>query len=569
VTLYDLDEITIQKNRTRAVPVTVGGFVDIPMSTRTFISYHEGAICKHVKNGEITAEIILQLRDKGHCGGPAGTGQALRPAVLNIERVANELRLVIPNNVPPTILDSVGFLVGEPLTISGLTGAFRSLNGEYQITEADPGTGLAGADAGSYLVVVPSEGPDIAAATLTGVNLCLTEGRVTSQFGSGGDVGGLGDNVFGYVGGMLLPHAAGGGGGALTILDEGILIDPATTSINFVGAGVAATGGAGAVTVTVGGGGGGAPVGATYVTLSLDPTLTAERVLTAGTGIALVDGGANGPVTLSVDATWAEILLNGATSGGTSPVISTGDSLLGQTDLILSPGGGAGDNVIIDGLTWPSADGASGEALLTNGAGILSFGAPAPALHASTHVHLGTDEIDGDILDIDYVPTNYTRDTTPPQVTSVEELTAHLAGIDNALATAGNADTAVLSWGNSSVGNSTAARILDPGYDNRVAPLASSTAFVELRAPRAGTLRNLYVYHNAPGGTGATLTYTVYVNGVATAITVGVASTAASGADTTNSVVVAAGDRIRIQVTKAAVAGGGSRRPEVTLEVAA
>ena len=38
VTIYDLDEITIQKNRTRYVPVPPNTFVDIPMSTRTFVS---------------------------------------------------------------------------------------------------------------------------------------------------------------------------------------------------------------------------------------------------------------------------------------------------------------------------------------------------------------------------------------------------------------------------------------------------------------------------------------------------------------------------------------------------
>ncbi len=52
--------------------------------------------------------------------------------------------------------------------------------------------------------------------------------------------------------------------------------------------------------------------------------------------------------------------------------------------------------------------------------------------HKGNHIHGNSDEIDGDKLDIDYVPTNYTRDTTPPEVTSVEELTAHLAGLDNA-----------------------------------------------------------------------------------------------------------------------------------------
>lgn len=44
---------------------------------------------------------------------------------------------------------------------------------------------------------------------------------------------------------------------------------------------------------------------------------------------------------------------------------------------------------------------------------------------------------DGDTLIVDYVPTNYTRTITPVQVTSETELTAHLAGIDAELASAG------------------------------------------------------------------------------------------------------------------------------------
>jgi len=54
--------------------------------------------------------------------------------------------------------------------------------------------------------------------------------------------------------------------------------------------------------------------------------------------------------------------------------------------------------------------------------------------HAGRHERAGADEIDGDHLDIDYTPTNYTPDTTPPEAANVDDLAAHLAGIDNALA---------------------------------------------------------------------------------------------------------------------------------------
>jgi len=62
-------------------------------------------------------------------------------------------------------------------------------------------------------------------------------------------------------------------------------------------------------------------------------------------------------------------------------------------------------------------------------------GVSSPAAHASTHIQNGSDEIDGDQLGITYAPTNYTRTTSPTEVTLVQHLTAHLGGIDDELAT--------------------------------------------------------------------------------------------------------------------------------------
>ena len=50
------------------------------------------------------------------------------------------------------------------------------------------------------------------------------------------------------------------------------------------------------------GGGGGAPTDAQYVTLATDVGLSAERVLTAGSGISITDGGAGGNVTIASQA---------------------------------------------------------------------------------------------------------------------------------------------------------------------------------------------------------------------------------------------------------------------------
>ena len=60
--------------------------------------------------------------------------------------------------------------------------------------------------------------------------------------------------------------------------------------------------------------GGAAPAGATYVTLSTNPTLTGERVLTAGSNIDLVDAGAGSTITVSLAPSSAASQLLGRTS---------------------------------------------------------------------------------------------------------------------------------------------------------------------------------------------------------------------------------------------------------------
>jgi hypothetical protein len=50
---------------------------------------------------------------------------------------------------------------------------------------------------------------------------------------------------------------------------------------------------------SAGGGGGGAPETAQYVVLATNGTLTNERVLTAGSGISITDGGAGSTVTIA------------------------------------------------------------------------------------------------------------------------------------------------------------------------------------------------------------------------------------------------------------------------------
>lgn len=57
--------------------------------------------------------------------------------------------------------------------------------------------------------------------------------------------------------------------------------------------------------------------------------------------------------------------------------------------------------------------------------------------HAALHERGGADEIDGDHLDIDFTPTNYTPSITPAEAANVDDLAAHLAGIDDSLGSGG------------------------------------------------------------------------------------------------------------------------------------
>lgn len=82
-----------------------------------------------------------------------------------------------------------------------------------------------------------------------------------------------------------------------------------------------------------GGGGGGAPTNATYLTLSLNGTLTNERVLTPGTNISFVDTGANGTLTINaVSGGSINSFETITTPAGTSPVADSSTDVLTLTN---------------------------------------------------------------------------------------------------------------------------------------------------------------------------------------------------------------------------------------------
>jgi hypothetical protein len=96
-------------------------------------------------------------------------------------------------------------------------------------------------------------------------------------------------------------HRSGGGdvlpGGSLQVEEEdGSPTVAGVTRIKFSNGAVTDNGG-GEVSVSTSGTG--APTTATYVTMSLNGSLSAERVLTGTDGISITDGGANSTVTVA------------------------------------------------------------------------------------------------------------------------------------------------------------------------------------------------------------------------------------------------------------------------------
>ena len=85
--------------------------------------------------------------------------------------------------------------------------------------------------------------------------------------------------------------------------------------------------------------GAGAPANAEYVVMSLDATLTDERVLTGGVGITLVDGGAGGLATISITAGGGgQITLQDAYDADTTaphitPLVTVGLEIAGELQI--------------------------------------------------------------------------------------------------------------------------------------------------------------------------------------------------------------------------------------------
>lgn len=138
---------------------------------------------------------------------------------------------------------------------------------------------------------------------------------------------------------------------------------------------------------------------------------------------------------------------------------------------------------------------------------------------------------------------------------------------DRVVVTVANGTSGVVAFGDNSVAATTTTRYLHPWYEESTAETAGGTN-ARIVLPRAGVIRNMRVRHGNPAGNGNAIVYTLRVNAAAQALTVSLASTATNGSDLVNSVVVAAGDQIDVEVTKAATIGASPNNITVTMEYA-
>lgn len=126
----------------------------------------------------------------------------------------------------------------------------------------------------------------------------------------------------------------------------------------------------------------------------------------------------------------------------------------------------------------------------------------------------------------------------------------------------------ILVFGAKNITATTTTRYLFPSYGDSTAPTApgGSDTPPSYRMPRAGTIRKMYVRQNAPKGNGEDIVYTLIKNGAPTTLTTSIASTAYDASDLVNSVAIAQGDLLDIEVTKALSIGTSPVDILITME---
>ena len=162
--------------------------------------------------------------------------------------------------------------------------------------------------------------------TVGGALTIQDEGSSLSTAGTTLNFVGAGVTASGTGATKTITISGGGGGSSLTVQDEGSALSTAATTLNFVGAGVTASGTGATKTITISGGGGGS---------SLSVKDEGSALSTAATTLNFVGAG----VTASGTGAEKTITIAGGGAGGTTPLggafqVGTGN---GSTTTFTSP----------------------------------------------------------------------------------------------------------------------------------------------------------------------------------------------------------------------------------------
>jgi hypothetical protein len=139
-----------------------------------------------------------------------------------------------------------------------------------------------------------------------------------------------------------------------------------------------------------------APVDPTYLTLNTNATLTNERVLTEGTAIDFVDGGANSTLTINFDSTelgtttWGSgsaIVWTFDASGGTDPTMTFGNNLITLASGLTVT---TGKNISLGAVQWNSGDNIDGTKVANADLGDITVSSGVWSVEDDSHAHTST-----------------------------------------------------------------------------------------------------------------------------------------------------------------------------------
>ena len=128
----------------------------------------------------------------------------------------------------------------------------------------------------------------------------------------------------------------------------------------------------------------------------------------------------------------------------------------------------------------------------------------------------------------------------------------------------GAGGSALVSFGNNTIGTTADTRFLDPWWDDST----GTTTRIQYVVPRPGTFSNLAVLHNTPNGNGNPIVYSLERNGAPTALSVSMPSTDSVGTDDVNMIAVLKGDLISMSAVKALSIGSSPSDIMATLNFA-